>query len=357
MAQTLKSQLYLGNCVELLDSLPEKSVDMVFADPPYNMQLSNDLYRPNATKVEGVKDFSWDHFDSLKQYDEFSIAWLSGVKRVLKPNGTLWVIGSYHNIFRIGTSLQDLGFWILNDIIWKKSNPMPNFKGVRFTNAHETLLWVAPSAKCKHYFNYQSMKVYNDDKQMPSVWDIPLCTGNERIKINGKVAHPTQKPLQLLTRILLACTKEDAIVLDPFMGTGTTMVAAKMLGRKYIGIEQEKNYYKIAADRITQTVPLKSNYIQLQKEKAPRVPIATLIDADLLQAGSILFDKHNKHQAILKRDGSLLLNDNFNGSIHKSASYLVGNNVNGWDFWYTQINGNKQSIDELRQHYIKKYLL
>ena len=357
MALPLTSKLYLGNCIEVLDSLPEQSVDMVFADPPYNMQLSNDLYRPNATKVAGVKDSSWDHFDSLKQYDEFSVAWLSAAKRVLKPNGTLWVIGSYHNIFRIGYLLQDLGFWILNDVIWKKSNPMPNFKGVRFTNAHETLLWVAPSAKCKHYFNYQSMKIYNDDKQMTSVWDIPLCTGNERIRINGQVAHPTQKPLQLVTRILLACTKENAVILDPFMGTGTTMVAAKTLGREYIGIEKEKNYYKIAAERIKQTLPLKPNCIQLQKEKLPRVPITALIDANLLLAGTVLFDKQNNHQAILKRDGSLLLKDNFNGSIHKSASYLVGHNINGWDFWYIKVNSINQSIDVLRQQYIKQYVL
>jgi len=248
----LKTNIIIhGDCVEELKKLPDESIDLIFADPPYNLQLKNNLYRPDNSKVSGVDD-DWDKFASFSEYDKFCITWLKDCRRVLKPTGSIWVIGSYHNIFRVGNIMLDLGFWILNDVIWHKSNPMPNFLGTRFTNATETIIWCAKSKSCKKYtFNYKTMKEYNGGKQMTSVWRIGICTGSERLKnSDGKKAHPTQKPEELLKRIILSSSNENDIVLDPFFGTGTSGAVAVKLGRKFIGIEKYDGYVGIATKRI-----------------------------------------------------------------------------------------------------------
>ena len=241
--------ILVGDCIERMNALPAGSVDLIFADPPYNLQLGGDLQRPDGSQVDAVDD-DWDKFDNFAAYDKFTQEWLAEARRILKPDGTLWVIGSYHNIFRVGATLQDQGFWILNDIIWRKSNPMPNFKGTRFTNAHETLIWAAKSDKARYTFHYRSMKTLNDELQMRSDWVIPICGGKERLKLNGTKAHPTQKPEALLYRILLACTNPGDVVLDPFFGTGTTGAVAKRLQRHWIGCERYSTYCKVAEERI-----------------------------------------------------------------------------------------------------------
>ena len=272
-------QILIGDCIAAMRALPDACVDMVFADPPYNLQLGGDLFRPEGGRVDAV-DNEWDKFDSLKTYDEFSRAWLSEARRILKPNGTLWVIGSYHNIFRVGSVLQDEGFWILNDIIWRKVNPMPNFKGTRFTNAHETLIWASKGENAKYTFNYRAMKTLNDELQMRSDWSFPICSGQERIKKNGTKAHPTQKPEALLYRILLACTKPGDIVLDPFFGTGTTGAVAKRLGRHFIGLERELDYVDVAQERIAAALPLDESALKTMQADtaAPRVAFGTLVE-------------------------------------------------------------------------------
>ena len=345
-----------GDCVAALEKLPAGSVDLVFADPPYNLQLAGDLHRPDQSKVDAV-DNDWDRFDTFAAYDAFTRAWLMACKRVLKPTGTLWVIGSYHNIFRVGAALQDLGFWILNDIIWRKTNPMPNFRGRRFANAHETLIWASPSAEAKSYtFNYDALKTFNDDLQMRSDWLLPICTGEERLKnASGRKAHPTQKPESLLYRVLLGTTKPGDLVLDPFFGTGTTGAVAKRLGRHYIGVEREAEYIAVAEKRLAGIEPVKHHHLQVVQGKraAPRVPFGNLLEAGLLKAGDILTDAKARHHAVIRVDGSLLCKSgeiSHEGSIHRVGAAVQGLDAcNGWTFWYTQEKGNRAPIDVLRE--------
>ncbi len=350
-----------GNCIEILNSLPGKSVDLIFADPPYNLQLQNQLIRPNQTVVDAVND-EWDQFDNFAEYDRFTVEWLRGCRRVLKDEGTIWVIGSYHNIFRVGSIMMDLGYWILNDVIWHKTNPMPNFRGTRFTNATETLIWAKKSAHQKGYtFNYHSMKNLNEEKQMQNVWYIPLCTGAERIKLNGRKAHSTQKPEALLYRVILASTNPGDIVLDPFFGSGTTGAVAKKLKRNFIGIEMEPKYVEIAAQRIATIPPPlfeEDLLVTFSKRNLPRVSFGQLLEAQYLTVGQTLYSKTRKYSASIKADSQLKMND-FVGSIHKVAAKVVGKLAyNGWDFWhYENDAGQLVSIDFLRDRYRKEYNL
>lgn len=347
--------LYAGDSIEILKKLDDNSIDVIFADPPYNMQLYKKLYRPNQTEVDGVGDSEWDIFSSFESYDEFSLLWLKEIKRILKDDGTFWVIGSYHNIFRLGRIIQDLDFWILNDIIWSKLNPMPNFKGTRFTNSHETLLWCAKSKDSKYHFHYHSMKIFNDDKQMTSIWELPICSGKERVKsADNKAAHPTQKPLALLNRILLASTKEGDIVLDPFLGTGTTGVMCKKLGRKFVGIEKEKEYLQISKDRIQNTTTIDVQDIQIKEKHHRRVSLASLIEQEYISIDTPLFDKNSEFKAKLKLDGSIELENGFQGSIHQVAKEVLGRVSNGWDFWYIKDKSQLISINQLRKEYFSR---
>jgi modification methylase len=340
-----------GDCLEALKTLPDRSVDLVFADPPYNLQLGGDLLRPDNSKVDAVDDH-WDRFDSFAAYDAFTRAWMSECRRVLKDDGALWVIGSYHNVFRVGATLQDLGFWILNDVIWRKTNPMPNFKGTRFTNAHETLIWAAKSQGAKRYtFNYDAMKMANEDLQMRSDWTFPLCTGEERLKDEtGAKAHPTQKPEALLHRVILASTRPGDIILDPFFGTGTTGAAAKRLGRRYIGIEREKTYAAIAKARIAQIQPATAAELAVtgSKRSEPRIPFGQIVEAGLLRPGDMLYCAKGKHAARVRADGSLVVGD-MAGSIHKVGALLQDAPAcNGWTYWHFKTDKGLASIDTLR---------
>lgn len=345
-------QVIEGDCINVLKSLPDASVDLVFADPPYNLQLKDGLTRPDQSAVDGV-DAEWDQFASFEAYDEFSKAWLSEVQRVLKKNGALWVIGSYHNIYRLGATLQDLGFWIQNDIIWVKSNPMPNFRGTRFTNAHETLIWAGRDKHARPTFNYQSLKAANEDVQMRSDWMLPLCTGAERLKQDGAKLHPTQKPEALLHRILMATTEPGQVVLDPFFGTGTTGAVAKRLGRHFIGIERDPTYIFAAAKRLADVSPLKNPEDAEPlpaPRKAPRIGFGQVVEAGLLPPGTKLYCPKRKHSARVKADGSLAA-PTIQGSIHKVGATLQNAaSCNGWTFWhYEETKGNLQPIDTLRQ--------
>jgi modification methylase len=342
------------DCIEAMRLLPDACVDMVFADPPYNLQLGGDLQRPDGSQVDAVND-DWDKFDNFAAYDKFTKAWMAQAHRILKPDGTLWVIGSYHNIFRVGATLQDQGFWILNDIIWRKSNPMPNFKGTRFTNAHETLIWAAKNEKARYTFHYRSMKTLNDELQMRSDWTIPICGGKERLKLNGTKAHPTQKPEALLYRILLACTNPGDVVLDPFFGTGTTGAVAKRLQRRWIGCERDATYCKVAEERIQMALPLdESSLVTMQSPKSqPRVSFGQLVENDYIKPGSQLMDKKRRFGAIIRADGSLKWGDKY-GSIHKiGAMTQDAPSCNGWTYWYYQTRtGELKVIDDLRQTYL-----
>ncbi len=339
-----------GNSINVLKEIPDNSIDLVFADPPYNLQLSNELYRPDLTAVEGVQE-DWDKFDSFKDYDRFTIEWLSLIRTVLKPNGTLWVIGSYHNIYRLGYILQNLGFWILNDIIWRKTNPMPNFRGKRFTNAHETLIWASKSNKSKYAFNYDSMKSLNGDLQMRSDWLLPICTGSERLKDNeGNKIHPTQKPESLLNRIIMSSSRIGDVVLDPFFGTGTTGVVAKKLKRNYIGIEESLTYVKKAQDRLDSTSALQPDEIIqiVPKKQEPRIPFGSLLEKGLITPGELLTDFRKRWIAKVRADGSLISDKN-KGSIHSVGAALQGLPAcNGWTFWYIKRSGRLVPIDNLR---------
>jgi DNA modification methylase len=343
------NQIIPGNCIEILKSLPENSVDLVFADPPYNLQLQNDLYRPDLSKVDAVKN-KWDKFNSFAEYDSFTREWLSATRRVLKETGTIWVIGSYHNIYRVGAIMQDLGFWILNDIIWLKTNPMPNFRGVRFTNAHETIIWAQKKKGAKYIFNHHSMKALNDDLQMRSDWVLPLATGKERIKSNGTKAHPTQKPESLLYRVLMSSSNIGDVILDPFFGSGTTGAVAKKLGRNFIGIERDKKYIKVAQKRIDAVEQSPANALTLpEKRNQARVPFGALLEAGLLSAGQKLFLKEDKSISVeILSNGHLKYKDQV-GSIHALAKSLAGGAVNGWDMWLYKENGKLKVIDELRE--------
>lgn len=346
------NQILNGDCVEILKSISENSVDLVFADPPYNLQLQNDLYRPNLSKVDAVNN-DWDKFSSFEEYDQFTLDWLREAKRVLKDTGTIWVIGSYHNIFRVGTILQDLGFWILNDVIWVKTNPMPNFRGVRFTNAHETLIWAQKRKGVKYTFNHQDMKALNDDLQMRSDWSIPLSTGKERIKSNGTKAHPTQKPEALLHRVLLSSTNKGDLVLDPFFGSGTTGAVAKRLGRNFIGIERDKIYVEIAQNRIDTVQPASDDALISGRKKQIRVPFGNLLESGLLSPGQTLWFTKDNIKAKILVNGHLRCGE-ITGSIHGVARLLLKNApVNGWDVWfYKDKNGKKIVINELRQKFL-----
>ncbi len=342
-----------GDCIELLNQLPESSVDLIFADPPYNLQLAQELWRPDMTRVDAVKD-GWDQFSSFEAYDAFSQVWLKACQRLLKEDGTIWVIGTYHNIYRIGKIMQDLGYWILNDVIWIKTNPMPNFRGVRFTNAHETLIWASRAKGAKYTFNHHAMKSLNEGLQMRSDWRLPICSGPERLKIDGKKAHSTQKPESLLYRVILASTNPGDVILDPFFGTGTTGVVAKRLHRHWIGIEREKKYVAVAEQRLATTVPelFDSTVFDVRDKRrtAPRVAFGVLLENGLLHPGQKLFFKSDRNRAArIKPDGKLHI-EGFEGSIHQTAKYLSGGRpCNGWDHWfYEGKNSEMHSIDELR---------
>ena len=349
--------LYLDDCIKAMKRLPDNYVDLIFADPPYNLQLGEgDLFRPDRSKVDAVKD-DWDKFDSFQDYDKFTIEWLKEARRILKKDGTIWVIGSYHNIFRVGFHLQNLDYWVLNDILWIKSNPMPNWKGTRFNNAHETMIWASKNQKSKYTFNYKSLKAGNDDKQMRSDWYIPICSGIERLKDNeGIKIHSTQKPQELLYRIILSTSNEGNIVLDPFNGSGTTGAVCKMLNRKYIGIDMSEKYLKASKERILKTKTF-SNVSEgkVYEYGRPKVPIANLIESGMLKVGEYLYDKSKKIKAKLLANYTINYNGEI-GSIHSiSAKILNKESNNGWDFWFYENKGIIESIDNLRDKYLKLY--
>ncbi|MCS6822300.1 MAG: DNA methyltransferase [Microscillaceae bacterium] len=343
-----------GDCIEIMQTLPDQSVDLIFADPPYNLQLKNQLYRPDQSKVEGVFD-EWDRFESFEQYDQFTKAWLSECKRLLKPNGSIWVIGSYHNIFRVGAIMQNLGFWFLNDIVWIKSNPMPNFNGTRFANAHETLIWATTHPKAKYTFHYHSLKTMNEDLQMRSDWYLPLCTGKERIKISNQKAHSAQKPEALLYRVIIATSNVGDTILDLFSGSGTTAAVAKKLGRNFVCIEKEPTYVQIIQERLKQIQPLPQELLAYKVEiPSPRVLFGQLVSQGIVQVGEMLFDYTRTHQAQVLADGSLVCNQKV-GSIHKISAMLLGKpSNNGWKFWHVMRDNQLVLIDDLRKKYIEQ---
>ena len=354
-----KNTILLGDSLEIMKTIPSKSVDLIFADPPYNLQLKDTLYRPDQTSVEAVTE-KWDKFNNYKEYDTFTNAWLKESKRVLKDGGSLWVIGSYHNILRTGALIQNLGYWILNDIIWHKTNPMPNFRGTRFTNAHETLLWCTTSRSAKYTFNYQNLKELNDGKQMRSDWYIPICGGKERIRKNDHSrSHPTQKPEALLYRVLLASSKKGDLIVDPFLGTGTTAVVAKKLQRHFIGIDQNNKYIQIAKTRLKKTKSYEDDVVILKKSRKdlPKIPFGELVEQGLIPAGAVLTDAKNIFKAKVNVDGSLKIK-NISGSIHQVGAKIQGlPNCNGWDYWHLQNKNNSILIDNIRNDYRLKKLI
>jgi modification methylase len=340
-----------GDCVAALEALPDHSVDVIFADPPYNLQLGGALTRPDQSAVDACDDH-WDQFASFQAYDAFTRAWLLACRRVLKPTGTIWVIGSYHNIFRVGAMMQDLNFWILNDIVWRKTNPMPNFKGRRFQNAHETMIWASRDQNGKGYtFNYDAMKAANDDVQMRSDWLFPICNGGERLKDgDGKKVHPTQKPESLLARVIMSSTKPGDIILDPFFGTGTTGAVAKRLGRNFVGIEREQDYIDAASARIAAVEPLGKAELTVMTGKKAEVRVAfnVLIESGLIKPGQVLTDARRRHSAIVRADGTLAAGGEA-GSIHRLGAKVQGFDAcNGWTFWHYEDGGELKPIDELR---------
>ncbi|WP_133365018.1 site-specific DNA-methyltransferase [Qipengyuania sediminis] len=346
-------QILPGDCVAAMRALPDASIDLVFADPPYNLQLGGELARPDGSHVDAVTDH-WDRFASFASYDAFTTAWLKEVRRVLKPDGALWVIGSYHNIYRVGAILQDLGFWILNDIVWRKTNPMPNFKGTRFTNAHETLIWASRGEKARYHFNYRAMKTLNDELQMRSDWVIPICGGPERLKADGRKVHPTQKPEALLYRVLLATTERGDVVLDPFFGTGTTGAVAKRLGREWIGCEREPAYRAAALARIARELPLDESALATMNagRAAPKIAFGALVEAGLVPPGTQLFDRKRRWSAVVRADGSLAC-EGQTGSIHGLGKDLQGApSCNGWMFWHLERGGETAPLDAIRQLYL-----
>jgi modification methylase len=345
------NRILVGDCVALLAELPAASIDMIFADPPYNLQLRGELHRPDQSRVDAVDD-AWDQVGDFAAYDRFTRAWLAGCRRVLRPDGTIWTIGSYHNVFRLGAALQDLGFWILNDVVWRKANPMPNFRGRRFTNAHETLIWAARAADSRYTFNYASMKAMNDDLQMRSDWLIPLCTGAERIKdAAGRKAHPTQKPEALLHRVIVAATKPGDVVLDPFFGSGTTGAVAKRLRRRFVGLERDEGYARVARARIADVRPADADAVAPapSKREEPRVPFGWLVERGLLAPGEVLTDPSGRWTARVRADGTLISAEH-RGSIHQVGAAVQGAPAcNGWTFWCLTREGRRVPIDLLRQ--------
>lgn len=341
-------QIIHADCLTALKALPDQSVDLIFADPPYNLQLRDTLVRPNQTVVDAVDD-AWDKFDDFAAYDAFTRAWLAECRRVLKDDGTIWVIGSYHNIYRVGAALMDLGYWILNDVLFAKTNPMPNFRGARFTNATETLIWAKKSREQKRYtFNYQAMKAFNDDKQMTNVWNLPICSGAERIKVDGKKAHSTQKPEALLYRVLLASSNPGEVVLDPFFGSGTTGAVAKKLGRHFIGIEREARYVEVARARIDAVTPAPPEALMVaqSRRQAERVKFSALVEVGYLSPGDGLISPDGMHAALVMADGRLSVNG-MTGSLHQAAAHVTGRPTNGWDFWHY----GGAPVDALRERY------
>ena len=350
VAPVLQEAVLEGDCLDEMALLPAGSADLVFADPPYTLQLSGELHRPDNSRVDGV-EAAWDKFAGFAEYDRFTRDWLAACRRLLKPSGALWVIGTYHNIFRIGAVLQDLGFWILNDVVWRKANPMPNFRGRRFTNAHETLLWCATGREARYTFNYEAMKALNDELQMRSDWLIPICGGPERLKDEaGRKAHPTQKPEALLHRVLLGSSRPGDLVVDPFCGTGTTGAVAKRLGRRFIGIERDPAYAALARRRIAAIVPSEDDAVRLEsKREAQRIPFGSLVERGLLQPGEVLFDQSGRYRARVRADGSVISAEH-KGSIHAVAAQLQGAAAcNGWAFWHVERRGQPVSIDWFRQ--------
>ncbi|MGP6207708.1 site-specific DNA-methyltransferase [Cuniculiplasma sp. SKW3] len=336
-----------------MKQIPDNSIDLIFADPPYNLQLENELYRPNETKVDGVKE-EWDRFDSFEKYDIFTFNWLKECKRIVKNEGTIWVIGTYHNIFRVGKIMQDLGYWILNDILWVKANPMPNFKGTRFTNAHETLIWASPEKDSKYTFNYKTMKAYNDDLQMRSDWYIPICQGEERIKINGQKLHPTQKPEALLYRVIAATSRPGDVILDPFAGTGTTLAVAKKLKRSYIGIEKNQFYLKACEDRLSRVISYDAeDLVDYPLERKPvRVPFGSLVENGYIKGGEILYSYDGKYSATVLSNGTISIGET-TGSIHKISAKILNKPANnGWTYWYIKNGKRMVKIDELRKKFL-----
>ena len=341
-----------GDCVELMNRLPQGSCDLIFADPPYNLQLEGELRRPDNSRVDAVDDH-WDQFASFDEYDRFTRNWLTAARRVLKDTGALWVIGSYHNIYRVGAILQDLGFWILNDVVWRKTNPMPNFRGRRFTNAHETLIWCTKARDQKSYtFNYEAMKALNDELQMRSDWTLPICSGNERLKDEaGTKAHSTQKPESLLHRVIVSSTKPGDVVLDPFFGSGTTGAVARRLGRQFIGIERDPSYARLARGRVQAITPAGDDAVEVTRSKRAeaRIPFGWVVERGLLPPGTVLHGPSKRHRAKVRADGSLVCAD-ATGSIHRIAAHVQGLDAcNGWTFWHYEFNGAQISIDVLRQ--------
>lgn len=350
-----------GDCIEVMNSLPEKSVNLIFADPPYNLQLRQELFRPNLTRVDAVDD-DWDQFESMEAYDQFTEAWLSACRRVLKDTGTLWVIGSYHNIYRVGKILMDLDYWILNDIVWVKTNPMPNFRGVRFTNAHETLIWAQKHQGAKYIFHHHDMKALNDDLQMRSDWHIPLCTGDERVKLNGEKAHSTQKPEALLYRVILSSSKPGDIVLDPFFGTGTTGAVAKKLHRHWIGIERDRQYVEMAQRRVGEVQSILSDealFTPQSAHRSRRVAFGTLVEQGYIQPGEKLYFKSDPSlQAVVLANGHIRLNGH-TGSIHQVGRVLLNSSCNGWEHWMYQDGheGRMEPLDTLRKRFFESHRL
>ena len=340
-----------GDCIERMNALPAESIDLIFADPPYNLQLKGDLHRPDNSKVDAVDDH-WDQFDSFKVYDKFTREWLAAARRLLKPNGAIWVIGSYHNVFRMGAELQNQGFWILNDVVWRKSNPMPNFRGKRFTNAHETMIWAGKTETSKYTFNYEALKALNEGIQMRSDWVIPICNGGERLKDdNGDKAHPTQKPEALLHRVIVGSTNVGDVVLDPFFGTGTTGAVAKMLGREFIGIEREEAYRKVAEKRIANVRKFDKEALEVSvsKRSEPRVPFGQLVERGMLRPGEELYSLNGRHKAKVRADGTLI-GDDIKGSIHQVGAHLEGApSCNGWTYWSIKQDGKQVPIELFRQ--------
>ncbi len=339
-----------GDCIEAMRALPEASVDLIFADPPYNLQLKGELHRPDNSRVDAVDD-AWDQFGSFESYDQFTRDWLAAAKRLLKPDGAIWVIGSYHNVFRLGAELQNQGFWILNDVVWRKSNPMPNFRGKRLTNAHETLIWASKGEGAKYTFNYEALKSLNEGIQMRSDWVLPICTGHERLKdANGDKAHPTQKPEALLHRVILGTTNPGDVVLDPFFGTGTTGAVAKMLGRSWIGIEREASYRKVAERRLANVRKFDASSLEVSASKRaePRVPFGQLVERGFLRPGETLVSPRGK-AAKVRADGTLVA-DGIKGSIHQVGAALENApSCNGWTYWHIKREGKPVSIDVFRQ--------
>jgi len=345
------NRIIAGDCIEEMNRLPAGSVDLIFADPPYNLQLKGELHRPDNSRVDAVDDH-WDQFSSFAAYDKFTREWLAAARRLLKPNGAIWVIGSYHNIFRVGAELQNQGFWMLNDVVWRKSNPMPNFRGKRLTNAHETLIWASKDENSKYTFNYEAMKALNDGVQMRSDWVLPICTGHERLKdARGDKAHPTQKPESLLHRVLIATTNPGDVVLDPFFGTGTTGAVAKMLGRNFIGIEREEAYREVAQARLDRVRPIDMAALEVTSSKRaePRVPFGTVVERGMLRAGDELYSTNSRFTAKVRADGTLI-GEAGKGSIHQvGAACEKAPSCNGWTYWHYKRDGKMIPIDALRQ--------